>query len=163
MLPQNSVVTTLVDSGVAGVERSEPPAAESWGLAALDPRHPTMTLANGFTTPQRRPLTGGCCNRGSPRSPSGPRRGWEIAAGARSLGVWALMPKCPVCLAAYVALWTGLGLSLAAAAYLRWSLLFLSGVLLLYLAVLTVRRRRVQRDIRGQFDAAGAGDFSPPS
>ena len=64
------------------------------------------------------------------------RRGWEIAAGALSLGVWAFMPKCPVCLAAHVALWTGLGLSFAAATYLRWSLLFLSGVLLLYLVAM---------------------------
>jgi len=51
--------------------------------------------------------------------------------------VWAFMPKCPICLAAYVALWTGLGLSFAAATYFRWSLLCLSGVLLFYL---TLRR-----------------------
>ena len=46
-----------------------------------------------------------------------------------------LMPKCPVCLAAYVALWTGVGLSLHAAAYLRWTLLALSTLTLLSLAV----------------------------
>jgi hypothetical protein len=63
------------------------------------------------------------------------RRGWQIAGGACWLGVWGLMPKCPVCLAAYVTLWTGLGLSLAAATYLRWSLLLSSGVLLVYLAL----------------------------
>jgi hypothetical protein len=45
------------------------------------------------------------------------------------------MPKCPVCLAAYVTLWTGLGLSFAQATYLRWSLLSLSGVLLCCLAL----------------------------
>ena len=73
----------------------------------------------------------GCCAGESSRS----RRGWEIATGAFSLGVWAFMPKCPICVAAHVALWTGLGLSLAAATYLRWSLLFLSGVLLCYLAL----------------------------
>jgi hypothetical protein len=71
---------------------------------------------------------------GGPRS-SRPRRGWDLAAGALSLGVWALMPKCPMCIAAYVALWTGLGLSLAAATYLRWSLLLVSSAVLIYLIV----------------------------
>ena len=50
-----------------------------------------------------------------------------------SLGVWAFMPKCPMCIAAYVAVWTGLGLSLAAATYLRWSLLLVSSTVLIYL------------------------------
>ena len=45
------------------------------------------------------------------------------------------MPKCPICLAAYLALWTGLGLSLAAATYLRWVLLLSSTALLLYVAL----------------------------
>jgi hypothetical protein len=36
-----------------------------------------------------------------------------------------LVPKCPACLAAHVTLWTGLGLSLSTATYVRWVLLFL--------------------------------------
>jgi hypothetical protein len=40
------------------------------------------------------------------------------------------VPKCPVCLVAHVALWTGLGLTLAEATYLRWLLLSLNGVLI---------------------------------
>jgi hypothetical protein len=78
---------------------------------------------------QSQPLTNCCCQGGAPRSPAPTRRGWEVAAGALSIGVWAFLPKCPMCLAAYVALWTGLGLSFAATAYLHWSLLILSGVL----------------------------------
>jgi hypothetical protein len=70
------------------------------------------------------------------------RSAWEMAAGALSLGVWLLMPKCPVCLAAYVALWTGLGLSFAAATSIRWSLLGLSSALLLFLIVRQVSRLR---------------------
>ena len=80
------------------------------------------------------PLTEGCCHGRASQPPPPSRRGWEFAAGAFSLGVWAFMPKCPLCLAAYVALWTGLGLSFAAATYLRWSLLVMSGLLLGYLA-----------------------------
>jgi hypothetical protein len=44
-----------------------------------------------------------------------------------------LMPKCPACLAAYVSLSTGLGLSLTMASYLRWGLLFLCVNALLFL------------------------------
>jgi len=79
---------------------------------------------------QSRPLTGGCCHGGAPESSSPAGRDWDVAAGALAIGVWVFMPKCPICLAAHVALWTGLGLSLAEATYVRWSLLFLSGVLL---------------------------------
>src|SRR6202451_4875144 len=89
-------------------------------------------------------LTGGCergrggrpqWSRSSPASRPKSRSAWEIAAGALSLGVWVLMPKCPVCLAAHVALWTGLGLSFPEATYARWSLLSMSGALLVYLVV----------------------------
>ncbi|OWK38283.1 hypothetical protein FRUB_07403 [Fimbriiglobus ruber] len=59
-----------------------------------------------------------------------------------SIGVWAFLPKCPICLAAHLALWTGLGLSLTEATYLRWALLILSGVLLLGI----VARRIVRRE-----------------
>jgi nitrate reductase gamma subunit len=59
-----------------------------------------------------------------------PRRRWEIAAGVFSVGLWAIVPKCPMCLAAHVAIWSGLGLSLAAATLLRWSLLGLCGAVL---------------------------------
>ena len=35
------------------------------------------------------------------------------------------VPKCPVCLAAHLTLWTGLGLSLSTATYVRRGLLIL--------------------------------------
>jgi hypothetical protein len=89
-----------------------------------------------------------CCRGGPIESPAASRSTsrsvWEIVTGALSVGVWVLMPKCPVCLAAYVALWTGLGLSFATAQYVRWSLLLLSATALLYL----VGKRIAKRSIR---------------
>ena len=97
--------------------------------------------------PQMRPsFSARCCHGcdagGAPVS----RRGWELVAGALSLGVWLLVPKCPLCVAAHVAFWTGLGLSLAAATQLRWLLLLSSGLVLLYVTLKrTVRLGRLAR------------------
>ncbi len=93
----------------------------------------------------RQPLTSTCCHGGSAPSSIGLRRGRQIAAGALWLGVWALVPKCPICLAAHVAFWTGLGLSFTAANYLRWSLLIFSGAALFCLAMKRSESRRGRR------------------
>ena len=85
-------------------------------------------------------LTPGCCSCKHARQSPTPRRGWDIVAGACSLGIWAIMPKCPLCLAAHVTLWTGLGLSFTQATYLRWSLMIISVASLLYL----IARRRLR-------------------
>jgi hypothetical protein len=68
--------------------------------------------------------------------------------GAREILAWALpgialifVPKCPACLAAYVALWTGLGMSFATATYLRWIWLSLCLGSLLFLAITRLRSR----------------------
>lgn len=55
--------------------------------------------------------------------------GW-IVPGA----VLALVPKCPMCFAAYIALWTGIGLSVSVAIYLRASLLIVCAGFILFLA-----------------------------
>ena len=54
--------------------------------------------------------------------------------------ILAILPKCPMCLAAYVALWTGIGLSLSVATHLRVSLLMLSVGLILFMAAKNIRR-----------------------
>ena len=77
-----------------------------------------------------------CCGAaGGRKTPTWLRGAREILAWALPGAVLVSVPKCPACLAAYVALWTGLGLSLSTATYLRWVLLFLCAASLLLLAV----------------------------
>lgn len=52
----------------------------------------------------------------------------------------ALVPKCPGCVAGYVLLLTGMGISFTAAATLRWSIIGLSITALAYLAFRAGRR-----------------------
>jgi hypothetical protein len=66
-----------------------------------------------------------CCN-------SMGRRCLGFASWIVPSAILALMPKCPACLEAYVAVGTGLGLSLSAAAHLKELLLILCVALLLY-------------------------------
>jgi hypothetical protein len=82
-----------------------------------------------------------CCGAGAGKKPpTWRRRTREISAWILPSAVLALVPKCPACLAAYVTLWTGLGLSLSAATYLRWALLFLCVATLLFLIVKRLNR-----------------------
>lgn len=59
-----------------------------------------------------------------------------------SAAIVLLMPKCPLCLAAYIALGTGIGLSLAAANYLRTTLLIIACLSLAYLTLQLIFRWR---------------------
>ena len=77
-----------------------------------------------------------CCNADTDRkSPTWMRRVREIFAWVLPSAILVFVPKCPACLAAHVTLWTGLGLSLSTANYLRWLLLVLCVASLLFLIV----------------------------
>jgi hypothetical protein len=53
------------------------------------------------------------------RPASGLRRGGELAGWIVPSTTLVLLPKCPVCVAAYVAVATGIGISLPAATFVR--------------------------------------------
>jgi hypothetical protein len=77
-----------------------------------------------------------CCSERFPHK----RGSWggrcrEVAAWVLPSALLTLMPKCPACVAAYVAVWTGLGLSFTTASYLRTVLLIFCIASLLYLVV----------------------------
>jgi hypothetical protein len=83
-----------------------------------------------------------CC---ASRAPSLPRRAGRFLSWLVPGAILALMPKCPACLAAYIALGTGIGLSLPAAEHLRVGALALSAAALVALAWRVALRHRVTR------------------
>ncbi len=77
--------------------------------------------------------THACCGRKAAAA----RRGfWKRASGGVLPGaLLVLMPKCPMCIAAYIALATGVGVSVSTAAYLREGMLMVCALSLAYLTV----------------------------
>ncbi len=64
------------------------------------------------------------CDREKQSRPVSRRRcGWEAAGWLLSTATLALMPKCPICLAAYIAMFSGIGISISSATLLRTSLI----------------------------------------
>jgi hypothetical protein len=91
--------------------------------------------------------TGCCCNESAEAVVA--RRSWTRVV--RRCASWivpgivlAAMPKCPVCLAAYVALFTGFGISLAAASF-AWWFVAVSCVAVLMLLAINVCRGWLRR------------------
>jgi hypothetical protein len=77
-----------------------------------------------------------CCAR-----PTRLRRGIEAIEWALPGAILAVLPKCPMCVVAYIALFTGMGVSVSAATYLRTGMIVLCVASLLFLAARAVRRR----------------------
>jgi hypothetical protein len=106
-----------------------------------------------------------CCNdrsQGSAAAPEGSTSDFGLHKSnrklARSFGraaalvQWALpvttlvlIPKCPACVAAYVLLFTGVGLSFDVAAIVRWTLIVMSVAALAYLVLRFARRALAYR------------------
>lgn len=77
----------------------------------------------------------------APRDPSAQvRRGVAATSWLIPGGLLLLMPKCPVCLAGYIALFTGIGISVPGASWIRISLIVVCVASLLLLAFRLTRK-----------------------
>jgi hypothetical protein len=76
------------------------------------------------------------------------RRGGRIAGWIVPTALLALVPKCPACVASYVALATGIGISLPAATWLRTMLVALCLASLAFVVARRLRSLILRRFIR---------------
>ena len=85
----------------------------------------------------------------TPRQASRSQRGRGFAQWFIPGAILVLLPKCPLCVAAYVAMLSGIGISFATASLLRASLLILCIAALLFLVVkrLMAHRPRPTRSV----------------
>jgi len=98
------------------------------------------------------------CNLDPAPNPAGPnpndgkrptgllRRAWRSIQWLLPATLLVLMPKCPLCVAAYVALFTGIGITVSTA---RWIQILMLVFCLTSLAYLAVRRWRSRSKARG--------------
>ena len=85
-------------------------------------------------------MTGQCCRSGT-ASCRPARRLSKAAASLLPGALLVLLPKCPMCLAAWLAVVTGIGFTATGAAWLRGTLVVLSVAAVAIAAVSILRRR----------------------
>jgi hypothetical protein len=88
----------------------------------------------------RKELAGTRIAGGDSRSPARGRGRRDLVGSIFPCAILILLPKCPVCIAAYVAMGTGIGISVATATCLRSGTVILCAVLLTYFAVRYAKR-----------------------
>lgn len=82
--------------------------------------------------------TPSCCRLKPAVHRSISKRRWRSVGGCAGSGaLLILLPKCPLCIAAYLAVWTGLGIAAPIASYLRFAL---AGIFIASLTFLLMRR-----------------------
>ncbi len=81
------------------------------------------------------------------------RRGRGAAGWILPGALLALLPKCPACLAVYIAVGTGIGISVSTATYLRMALVVLCVAALAYLTARFMRDRWERSRMAGNLSA----------
>jgi hypothetical protein len=95
---------------------------------------------------ERKPGMMSCCQVQTGRRPQ--HKWWQGTSGCLGSGaLLVLLPKCPMCIAAYLALWTGAGVAMPVAMHLRpiLAILFLASALWLAIRWAAVRRGRTPK------------------
>jgi hypothetical protein len=81
-----------------------------------------------------------CCEPGPPMRT---RRAFDVAGTVVPVAVLALLPKCPACIVAWLAVGAGIGISMPAAAWLRGLILVSCLACLAFVAARHLRRSGV--------------------
>lgn len=97
-----------------------------------------ISAGSNRLTAEARTANGGPCLQTVPRRLA--RRCREAAGWILPGGILALLPKCPACIVAYLAIGSGIGISISTAIYLRMGLVTLCVASLTYFAVSRGRR-----------------------
>ena len=99
-----------------------------------------MNCCAAILTESNRATAGARIAHGGPRLWTLARRGREAAGWIVPSGILALLPKCPACIVAYLAVGSGIGISVSTAIYLRMGLVILCTAALAYFALRRGRR-----------------------
>ncbi|MFT3879496.1 MAG: hypothetical protein QM703_07545 [Gemmatales bacterium] len=85
-------------------------------------------------------MTSSCCCSPKAAPPTLARKAAGVAGWILPGAVLLLMPKCPACLAAYIALGTGLSLTVSMAGYVQTGLMVICSIVLTLLTIRVVAK-----------------------